>query len=352
LQDAVAGDIVFFLMIRRPPRSTHEASTRNQPAYDEYLRGRFDWNQRTYASLESAAGHFQNAIKLDPDFALGYAGLADTYLILVGNLSLTNRDEMERRASEAIARALALAPDLAEGHASLGFLEQSRWNLGVADVEFRRAIAINPNIVTARHWLANSYRARGDHVNARRELQDARRLDPLSPILWTVSAMNSLDSGDENAAAAEVAEALAIAPDFSLAELVAGQIALVKGDPAKAEALFRKGAQKPVVAYSGEAALANLYGRTGRIPAALAIIERLRHVQGKQYVSPMIFCVALAGVGKNAEAVDWLKRGIEQKDTITFLYFRGRMLGDLTKDPRYQAVIRRVDAELSQQGHL
>ena len=349
MQDRVAGDIGRRLGAHWNVETTREASTRNRPAYDEYLRGRYDLNQRTYASLESAAGHFRNAIKLDPDFAAAYAGLADTYLTLTGNQTVTNREEMERSASDAIEKALALAPDLAEAHASRGSLEQHRWNLRDADAEFRRAIAINPNLATARHWLSNDYRARGDYQNARRQSQDARRLDPLSPMVWSVGAMDAFDSGDDDAARAEAAEALAIAPGFSFAKFVGGVVAMDSRDFVQAENLFRQSTEKPILAYLGEAALANLYGRTGRIDAANAIIERLQHSQGKQYVSPVLLSYAYAGVGKNTEAIEWLKRGVDQRDLITGFLFRSRMLGDLTKDSRYQALIRSIDAQFRQQ---
>jgi hypothetical protein len=81
---------------------------------------------------------------------------------------------------------------------------------------------------------------------------------------------------------------------------------------------------------------------------AIAIIERLKHPGPKKHVSPLMVCFALAGTGKNREALEWLERGIAEKDGETLIFFRSRMLGDLRNDPHYQALVRRLDAQLWQ----
>ena len=321
-------------------------ATPSGPAYDEYLRGRYEFDLRTYDSLSSAAGHFQKAIDIDHHFALAYAGLASTYQLLAANQTSADAEQLTKKASDAIDKALELVPDLAEAHAARGVMEQARWNLRASDEELRRAIAVSPNLALAHHWLSNNYRGRGDYANAIRENQIARRIDPLSPALWTTAAANLYDSGDSEAALAATAEALAITPDFSVACFLNGAIAADQHDFAQAEAWFKRSLKKPTIAFAGEAALANLYGRTGRPNEAEAIIERLRHSGSRQRVSPMILCYALAGMGRNREALDALERGM-YKDGLTFINYRSRALGDLKLDPRYQAIIRRADARFA-----
>ena len=346
IQDRLAEDVSGRLRGRASVALAARTPTPSQPAYDEYLRGRYDFNLRSYESLQSAISHFQKAIDIDHDFALAYAGLGSAYETLAANQTPADSEQLTKKASEAIEKALKLDPDLAEAHAGRGALEQWRWNVRASEEELRRAIALNPNFSSAHHWLANSYRARGDFANAIREDQIARRIDPLSALLWTTSAMDLYDSGDSDAALAETAEALAITPDFSSACVVNGIIAADRHDVRQAEAWFKRSLKKPTIAFAGEAALANLYGRAGRTSEAEAIIERLRHPGSGQRVSPMALSYALAGTGRNREALDSLESGM-YKDKLTFINYRSRLLGDLRLDPRYQAIIRQADARFA-----
>ena len=324
-------------------------STRSQPAYDEYLRGRHDLYQRRYEPLQSAAAHFQNAVKLDPNFALGYAGIAEVSVILAGNLEPANQEEILHEGENAVRKALILAPNLPEAHAALGGLKQTRWNVRSAIQELRRAIAINANLALAHHWLSINYRALGDSSSALREVEAARRLDPLSPIIWALAANILYDAGDDEGALGQAAEALAIAPDFAAAEVVNGFVAEDRGNLADAERWFLRSTQNQIIAFTGDAALGNLYGRTGRMKEAQAILERLQHPGPRLRVSPLAIGYVLLGMGKRGEAIEWLEKGVRQKDFITFLYFRSRMLEPLRNDPRYQALIRRLDAEFAAQ---
>ena len=117
----------------------------NADVYRAYLRGRFDWNQRSEAGLRRAIEHFQRAVEIDPSFAPAYSGLADCYATL-GYLSCLAPGEGFPVARRHATRALELDGSLAEAHASLGFVKlYYDWDAARADAEFQRAIALDPN---------------------------------------------------------------------------------------------------------------------------------------------------------------------------------------------------------------
>src|ERR1043166_8357703 len=127
--------------------------TENLEAHELYLKGRYFWNRRNTASLRKAADYFQQAIDLDPDYALAYAGLADVQSILPVYAGTAPKDDVPK-ALAAARKAVGLDSNLAEAHTSLGNALVSNGQLKLAEPEFRRALALNPNYATAHQWLA------------------------------------------------------------------------------------------------------------------------------------------------------------------------------------------------------
>jgi TolB-like protein/Flp pilus assembly protein TadD len=150
--------------------------TANPRAYDAYLRGRYSWGQRTPELARAAIGYFEQALREDPHFALAYAGLADCYAV-----SWWAKGEGDLPLAEKYARkALALEPDLAEAHASLGIIDAFRHRYPDAEKELRRAIDLNPNYVMAHHWRSDYLLDLGRLEEALAENERARQLDPFS----------------------------------------------------------------------------------------------------------------------------------------------------------------------------
>jgi TolB-like protein len=128
----------------------------NAEAFEAYLKGRFCWNKRTVDALQIAKTYFDEATQKDPHYALAYAGLADAYDVLGSGVAaaLPPREAM-RHAREAALKAIELDPQLAEGHTSLAGIHFSfDWDWQSAETEFRPAIELNPNDVTAHYWYA------------------------------------------------------------------------------------------------------------------------------------------------------------------------------------------------------
>src|SRR5437868_9170535 len=156
--------------------------TTDSEAYELYLKGRFFWNKRTGADFRKAIEYFNQAIARDPNYALAYVGLADSYLLLA-NYGSTSSQEALPPARAAAKKALALDNSLAEAHASLGLLATIELDLERALSELERAVQLKPNYATAHHWLAlaNMTLARFDRAIG--EGKRAVELDPLSVII-------------------------------------------------------------------------------------------------------------------------------------------------------------------------
>ena len=183
-----------------PPPALPPA-TQNFDAYNLYLLGRHHFHKRTAAALGRAVECFEQAIARDPDYALAYSGLADAYILLsagyYGDMSVTRAIE---RALPAARRAVELAPDLAEAHASLGLIQRSESDYVAAETALEHALTLNPGYAMAHVWHGLVLTAQGRYREAAVRNREAFRLDPLSPIINTNVGFDALRFGDEHEA--------------------------------------------------------------------------------------------------------------------------------------------------------
>jgi len=174
-------------------------------AFDAYLRGRHFWNMRDAKAIPEAVGYFEQALRADPNFALAWSGLADCF-------STGWWTEVDYRRAETYARkALALAPDLAEAHISLGYAAYDLARFAEAEREARRGVELNPNCVTAHHFLAFYLLTAGRLAEALAENDRARQLDPFSFPVTFVRAITYYHLHEY----AHAREQLAAAADFN-----------------------------------------------------------------------------------------------------------------------------------------
>ena len=219
LQSEVASAVIAAIGPRTAgeERAPTPPATQNVEAYNLYLLGRHHFHKRTEASLERAVAYFEQAIEHDSAYALAYSGLADAYTLLsagyYGNMPAMRA---VTHALPAAQRALELAPDLAEAHASLGLIHHNQGDLVAAQVELERALALNPGYTMAHVWHGLVLATQGRYRDAEARNREALRLDPLSPIINTNAGFDALRFGDEAEAAARFAVAIEIDPAFAV----------------------------------------------------------------------------------------------------------------------------------------
>jgi adenylate cyclase len=210
---AVTQVVTPMSVVTTPAAAT--AATQNFEAFNLYLRGRHYFHKRTDAALHRAVQHFEQAIELDPGYALAYSGLSDAHILLssryYGNRS---REDTVARALPAARQALELNPTLAEAHASLGLVYENKGELETAEASLRRALQLNPGYSMALVWYGLVLVQQGRFEEAAQRDQEALRLDPLSPIINVNVGFDALRRGDTQQARSSFATAVEIDPDF------------------------------------------------------------------------------------------------------------------------------------------
>jgi TolB-like protein/Flp pilus assembly protein TadD len=315
--------------------------TTNAEAYQFYLKGRYYWNKRSPEGIRKAIEQFQQALDRDPNYALGYVGLADCYLQMEQYAGVP-ASEIVPKARAAADRALQLDDSLSEAHASSASICQKQWRWAEAEEEIKRAISLNPNYPTAHHWYAYYFYIKRQFDDAMREIKRAHELDPLSPVISENVANVYLLKNDLNSAVEQCQRTIELDPSFADVHYILGFAYLKRGRNEEATAEFQK-----AVGLSGRAStyLGNLgycYAVTGRRAEALAILKELEEKYARRESTAQFLAGVYAGLGDKDQAFDWLERDFEQRSgqlpTITWrLHFE-----DLRSDPRFADLLRRM----------
>jgi adenylate cyclase len=212
VQSEIASSVAAALDLRlRPTLIRPPAAPPDVGAYTLYLRGRYLWNQRTNPSVREAARRFQEAIALDPRFALAHSGLADSYSVLADRGALPRSESIPRALAEA-RRGLELDPSSAEVHASLGLALSGAGDDRAAERELRTAIRLNPGYPAARLWLQLVLQAAGRPAEAEQEIRLAEELDPLSPAVLNSAGVIAWAAGRNDEAIAKWERARELVP--------------------------------------------------------------------------------------------------------------------------------------------
>lgn len=346
LHAAVSADIAKAVQVELNAEDTrHFAAVRavDPAVYEAYLKGRYYWNQRTVDSLKSAIGYYEAALKLDPTYAPAYAALADCYNQLGTVMVNGGSPRVWRpRATDAAVKALQIDADLAEAHATLGYVQHYDWEWEEAERSFRRAIALNPNNALARIWYSNFLCSRVRFDDAIREVLIARDLDPLSLVVSTNVGWVYYRARRNDEAIAEFSRGLKLDPTYLQAhQRLAGSLVLA-GRHAEAiaenETIVRlsPGNLANVVALEQAKQLA---GRPNEFDRRIAeLIAGLP----TRYAPPSMIANALFSAGRIEEGFTWLARAHDER-TNNMVYLGVEPVYDVVReDPRFKAMMRSV----------
>ncbi len=236
VQDEVARAVVTALevrLVRVDSAPVVNLGTTNVAAYQAYLQGLFFWNKRTPADIERSAGHFQQAVDLDPEFAAGWAGLASAYVLFVpSEYDVTSIPPAEAldRAGAAANRALALDPRQAAALTVLATAYEKRGMMEEAGQAYRRAIEADPRYPTARQWYATYLTKVGRTTEGLEQIQTAARLDPLSLVILLEVGEVLQAAGRDDDAAAAYEHVASLYPGTYLVNYFVGIYSLQRGD--------------------------------------------------------------------------------------------------------------------------
>jgi TolB-like protein/Flp pilus assembly protein TadD len=294
--------------------------TENPAAFDAYLKGRYHWNKRTDADFRKAIEYFQSAVELDPDYALAWAGLADSHLLLAVWGTEPPATSMEQ-AKQAALKALSADADIAEARTSLAFIKWVYdWDFSGADAEFSQAIDLNPNYATAHHWRAYYLVAMGRGDEAIAAIKRAQELEgPLSLGIMTDVGEIYCWAGKYDEAIEHLTQTLQVEPNYAVAHYELGIAYLKKERPRDAVTELERARElesEPRIV----SALAFAYGAAGEKDKASKLIADLAADSKKRYVSPFSIAIAHAGLGEDEASIEWLEKArAERSDAMAIV---------------------------------
>ncbi|MGH7530890.1 MAG: protein kinase domain-containing protein [Gemmatimonadales bacterium] len=317
--------------------------TKNIKAYGLYLKGRYAWNKRTQEGVAEGIQYFEQAIAEDPDYALAYTGLADSYALHVDYRSVPVQEGFERAKTYA-RQALELDEGLAEAHASLAWsLFIYDWDWPAAEREFRRAIALNPRYASAHQWFAFLLAARGRYDEALLEGHTGLELDPGSvsvrrSVGWLYHYARRYDQ-----ALYHLTRAVEMNPTAAESYRILGVTLALQDQLADAERVLREAMALPAAGAYTVAALGWLLARAGRAREARALLADLGAEARTGYVSPVAFAILHLGLGELQQALDWAERAYAERRGWLIYLRVNPVLDPLRDEPRFRALLARMN---------
>jgi len=338
-QDEISANVFEQLRVRLTKTEMGKLNrryTENVEAYHLYLEGRYYWNKRSKESVLRSVDDFREALKIDPNYALAYAGLADSYLILAEFTYLPPKDSYPL-AREWAKKAVEIDDSLAEAHSSLASIfENYDWDWKAADAEYRRSIELNPNYSTARTWYAQALVRRGETDEALRQIDLARNIDPLSLSLETIAGRILYFGKRYPEALTRLHKAVDLDPSFSAAHLALGQTYEQMGKVNEALDEFHKAEAIEPQSSLIAAALGHCLAIAGRRAEAEAIANRLEKQSKESYISPGNLAIVYAGLNDRERAINYLKLASDERSSwITFLTVEPRF-DNIRTDSRFK----------------
>ena len=343
---AIAGEIDVKLT---PKEERLLASARpvNPAALDAYLRGchyctrgsDLIGQQQGIDLLKTSIGYFEQAVRIDPEFALGYAGLAMANTGLVA-IALS---EFHQPAKEAATRALQLDETLSDAHGSLAFLLTFDRDWAGAEREFKRAIELNPSDSGARMTYAVHLTFLGRHDEAIREIDLAQELDPLSIIIKVTAANLYLMARQHDRAIEQYRRLLDTQPNNFSLHLWLGEAYMYKGMHGEGIAELRKASELSGGAPGIRALLAWGYAVSGNRSEAIKILdERVKWLSNGGPSLKVFIAAAYTALGDQDQAFAWLEKAYQEHSLQLILLKIDPMLVSLRSDPRYADLLRRL----------
>jgi TolB-like protein/Tfp pilus assembly protein PilF len=316
--------------------------TENTEAYQLYLKGRFFWNKRTGKNLNKAADYFNQAVAVDPKYALAYVGLADSYVLMPLYGAATPKDSYPK-AKAAAEKALALDDTLAEAHTSMGQVYCYSLENAKAIPEYKRAIELNPNYATGHHWYGSSgLTGLGRFDEAIVEVKRAIELDPLSLVINTDLGSSLCRARRYDEAIQQLRKTLEMDPEFYYAHWNLGLALEGKGAfDAAIEEYLKARALTDDPAMLGR--LGHAYAASGRKSEALKVRDELQEISRNRYVSAYSFAIICIGLGEKEEALRWLEKAYDDRAGDTMRMANVDFLLDpLRAEPRFKAIIKKI----------
>jgi len=345
LQREVAQAIAEEVQIELSPQETtrlRSARTVKPDAYEAYLKGRYFWNKRDREGVAKGLQYFEQAVKLEPNYGLAYAGMSDSYIILGGNYWLPPHEAFAKAKASAL-KAVEIDGSISEAHTSLAQAMELEWDWEGAEREYKQALALNPGYATAHQWFSFFLSIMGRHEKAIMEAKHAVELDPLSPIISLRLAQAFYVARRYQEAKDALKRTLEVSPDFFFARHFMGVVDLQDHKFEESIAELQTAAALSQGDDETTAVLGYAYALSGRKREAEKVLDSLKEQSKKRYVAPRLIALVCVSLNKKGEAFEWLEEGYKQRDSEIPSIGVEPMFDPLHSDPRFHDLLHRLN---------
>jgi len=349
IQDQIAQEIVDNLKIEllgKDKTGLVKRYTDNSDAYNLYLQGRYFLEKRTKDDMRKSLECFENAIDIDPSYALAYTGIADCYFSGAGDYLGVSSKVAYERAREAAKKALAIDDSLAEAHDCLSIvLLEFDWDWSGSERESKRAIELNPNSAYARMGYSMFLHTQGRHKEGIIQAKRACEIEPLSWFAKMILGFAYFFARDYDQAIQHHQLALNLYPDYLRAHYWLGRAYVQKRMFEEAVTEFKTAIDISNGNPLYVAALGYAYAAEGKICEAEEILEKLNVLSQETIVSSLSLAMIYAALGKKEQALGQIEKGIEEREEKVAYIKVDPAFDSLHSEPRFSEILRKIGLE-------
>jgi DNA-binding winged helix-turn-helix (wHTH) protein/tetratricopeptide (TPR) repeat protein len=346
MEDSISEQVARALMLKLTEIERERFARRytgNSQAYTAYMKGRFFWEKRTIDGLRKSNQYFEQAIELDPDYALAYVGLARSYLFQT-DLLLSPPKESVERSRQMIQKALKIDQDLAQAHALLGYIclvhDRDRSS---SEREFRLALETNPNSSQTRQFYSYYLKLTRRFDESILEIRRAQEIDPTSPRISARVGMTLYLARRYDEAIGEFEKALELDPDSLDGQFGLGLVYEQKKDYDKAIVAYQRARKLAGQSYLEVlGSLGRAYALVGLTVKAREVLGELLALSAEKYVSSYYIAYVYVGLGEKDRACDCLEKCFENRDIDIALLGFDPIFDSLRSDARFISLSKRA----------
>lgn len=336
VQDEIARQVTDTLRVRLTGAQQEQVTkryTENAEAYRLYLQGLYYLNAGSKEDLNRAVSLFDQAIALDPHYALAYAARGETFFNM-GDLSLPMSEAISKAKRDSAA-ALSIDDKTVEARTTLANIKfQFDWDFAGAEEDFKRAIALNPNNADAHHQYSYYLALMGRAAEGVAEIKLAQQLDPVNPTINVDVFLPYILARQFDESIMQMRKALEMFPNFYIAHMALGMSLFEKGDYATGiEELQKAKAIKPTPHLFG--VLGYAYAKSGRREEARKLLAQLKELSKRRYVASYWIAMIYVGLDEKDEAFAWLEKAYQERSWWLLWIKMDPMVDSLRPDSRF-----------------
>jgi TolB-like protein/tetratricopeptide (TPR) repeat protein/class 3 adenylate cyclase len=348
VQDTISQKVADALSLRLSGDENKRLTKRytdNVEAYQLYLTGRYHWSRATPSDIRQGIAFLQQAIELDPGYALAYAGLAAANRALAMNADVPSKDCLPQAKAAAI-KAIELDDSLADAHSALSFgLIWYDWDWAAAEKEAKRAVALDPNSALSHFAYAHILSDQGHHQEAIAEIAHARELDPVFLLIRALEGMMLHHAGRNDEALTRLQKALELDSNFWVTHLMLGKVYTQQRKYPEAIAEFIKARELSHGNSEAIGSIGYVEALAGDKEKARVVLEELKALSNQRYIPPSNVGLVYNGLGDQDEALSSLERACDERDARVTLLKVDPRWDSFRSHPRFVAILKRIGLE-------